>query len=332
MTTSSRSVAIAAAASLVVALSGGATATGARSLTASTSTGRIVFARHIANSNYANVFISHPDGTHVHGVPLRYPLEGGGGAVWSPNGTKLLLTNIFPTGPTAKVGFRPAIINPDGSHFRLLLMRGAPSDMWCGAWSPNGKRLLCSFGGKQPGVFSVRASDGGDRVRISTNPFGGGAGDTAGDYSPDGSKIVFVRVKPGPKPNPDEVNNTAAVFVANADGSGRPRRITPYGAVNAHDFGAVAHWSPDGLHIIFGSATTSQPGVIGIVHPDGTSRTSLDLGAFPEAPGWSPDGAKIVFTMFVGQETDIFTANNDGTGVFQLTHTKGRELAADWGR
>jgi len=328
-----RGEAVGALALLVVAVAAGdAAATGAPLLTASPSKGRIVFSRHKANTNYADVYVTDPDGTNLRKVPQASPLEGGGSAVWSPDGSKLLLSNIFPTGRTRKIGFRPAIVNPDGSNFRLLLVPGAPPDMWCGAWSPDGKRLLCNFGGKTPGVFSIRASDGGDLVRLSKNPFGANGRDLPGDYSPDGSKIVFVRVKPGKNPNPDEINNTAAVFVANADGSGNLRQLTPYGAVNPHDFGAVAHWSPDGRHIIYGSAVSNNSGVIVIVRPDGTGRRTIDFGAFPQAPGWSPDGKKIVFTMFVGQETDIFTANSNGTGLFRLTHTKSQELTADWGR
>ena len=309
-----------------------AVATSAAPRRASASAGRIVFARYNAQSDSAEVFVSSPNGAHVHQVPLALPLEGGGGAVWSPGGRKLLLSNMLPTGRWSKVGFRPAIVNPDGSRFRLLPMQGAPFDMSCGAWSPNGKRLLCNFGGKAHGVFSVRASDGGDRVRLSRNPFGPKGSDYPGDYSPDGSKVVFVRVRPGAEPNPGDMKNDAAVFVAKADGSGRPRRITPYGAVNAHDFAAVAHWSPDGRHIIFGSATTSNSGVIVIVRRDGTGRRTINPGAFPEAVNWSPDGKRIVFTMYVGNETDIFTANIDGSGLFQLTDTQALELAADWGR
>ena len=39
-------------------------------------------------------------------------------------------------------------------------------------WSPDDNRILCAFGGDSPGIFSIRASDGGDPVRLSTNPYG----------------------------------------------------------------------------------------------------------------------------------------------------------------
>ena len=49
-------------------------------------------------------------------------------------------------------------------------------------------------------------------------------------------------------------------------------------------------------------------------------------------PGWSPDGAKIVFAK--GQHTDIdgniYTVNVDGTGLTQVTHTGGSQ-SPDWG-
>jgi Tol biopolymer transport system component len=50
-------------------------------------------------------------------------------------------------------------------------------------------------------------------------------------------------------------------------------------------------------------------------------------------PGWSPDGKRIVFSMYVssGRQDDSFTARADGTDLVQVTGTPENETAPDWG-
>lgn len=289
---------------------------------------RVVFSRlNRVNGFYADVFVASPDGTHVRRVPLAFPLDGGGGAVWSPDGTKLLLTNVSRTdATTGRVSYRPATVDADGSRFKLLLVPGAPIDMFCEAWSPDGTRLLCGIGGKKPGLLSIRASDGGEAMRLSTAP--AGMHDVPGDYSPDGTQVLFTRIKPHRSHVVlDEIQ--AALFVTNANGGGQPHQITPYGAVNPHDYGAVAHWSPNGRDIVYATPPSTH-GLIHIIHVDGTDLRTIDPGSFPLAPDWSPNGKQIVFTMYVGQDTQIFTANVDGTNLTQLTNAPGQKNFADW--
>jgi len=289
------------------------------------SNGQIVFSRFNGDTGNADVFVANPDGTNAQEVPLVYPAESEGGAFWSPDGTKLLITNVFRSdGSGGFLPFRPATVDPDGSDFNLLDPPGAPEDMFCTAWSPDATLILCAFGGDEPGVFSIRASDGGDPVRLSTNPYGADAEDLPGDYSPDGTRIAFMRTKPGR-------NEQGALFVADADGT-NPRQITPYGLANSGE--NFAHWSPDGTNILFGSAQ----GKLFVVHPDGTGLTqiSLDTGggrSFAFSPGWSPDGTSILFSIFLWKSVseDIYTAEADGTNLTQVTDTPNIEVFADWG-
>jgi Tol biopolymer transport system component len=293
------------------------------------SDGQIVFSRQTGTGG-ADVFIANPDGTNPHQVPLVYPAEDFGVPIWSPDGTKLLISHLLRFDSAGELlPFRPATVSPDGSDTRLLEPPGAPFDMGCHAWSPDSTRLLCGFGVDPPGIFSIRASDGGDPVRLSTNPFG--AQDQAGDFAPDGSRFVFVRYKPGASPQPrPSVTEQAALFVENADGTGL-HQLTPYGLTQAHDL-ASARWSPDGQEIIFATAR----GQLLLAHPDGSalSPIQLDTGSsryFAAAPGWSPDGTRIVFSLFIGGQEDIFTAGRDGTGLVQVTNTPDFEPFADWG-
>jgi Tol biopolymer transport system component len=75
-----------------------------------------------------------------------------------------------------------------------------------------------------------------------------------------------------------------------------------------------------------------------LVHPDGGGLTPIHLqtdggSSVAFAPGWSPDGTRIIFSLVlrnVGQE-DIYTANADGTDLAQVTDTPEVENFADWG-
>lgn len=291
--------------------------------------GQIAFARQLPTGG-ADVFIANPDGEHAQQVPLVYPAEDFGIPRWSPAGSQLLISHVLRVDTSGDLlPFRPATVSLDGSNFNLLEPPNAPDSLGCfGGWYPNGTRLLCSFGGDQPGVFSIRAADGGDPVRLTTYPFGANcnACDEATDVAPDGSRFVFLRLK-RENSKPQQV----ALFVANIDGTGL-RQLTPYGLAQPHEF-ASARWSPNGQDII--SETTQ--GRLFVVHPDGSGLSMIRLHTgttryFAFEPTWSPDGTQIVFCMFINSQEDIYTANADGSNVKQVTDTPDFENGPDWGR
>jgi Tol biopolymer transport system component len=298
--------------------------------------GQVAFTRYDPSTGDAHVFVANPDGTKER----QLPPGAADNAVWSPDGSKLLLTICCVTGPP-----RPAIINADGTGFTLLDVRDLPQDgaVVCRAWSPDGADLLCQFMGNidpsLDGIYTIRASDGAVLKRLTINPFppvgNFGGGDIPGDYSPDGTQFVFMRAKPGSGPVPDR-NQSGALFVENSDGTGL-HQITPYGLANSHDNG-TARWSPDGREILFAAAHARFNGaMLFVIHADGTGLRKIPLnvgGTLSSAftPGWSPDGTRIIFSMFLlktGQE-GIYTANPDGTGVTPVD-TAGNEDNADWG-
>lgn len=283
---------------------------------------RIVFSRINSATENADLLVAGSDGSDVHQVPTPIPIEALGGGFWSPDGKRLLITNLF----QIPEPFRPATVRPDGSAFKVLDVPDAPFDMFCTAWSPNGERILCGFGGDPAGVFSIRAQDGGDPRRLSANPYGGA--DKPGGYSPDGRRIVFTRQKPGSGPN-----EQGALFVVNADGS-HLRQITPFGVATPHD-NALARWSPDGREIVF----AGPEGTLFLIRPNGAQLTPIpihvpDAATFAVRPGWSPDGAQIIFPMFVSttHQVDLYVARRDGTDLVQITDTAEVENFADWTR
>jgi TolB protein len=236
---------------------------------------------------------------------------------WAPDGRQF----VFPW-LTADGVFTSAFANADGSGLRVLPAAGATLNMDGGVFSPDGNWIAVEAWDdtdhSRNGLYLRRASDGGGLTRVTTNPYGDA--DMHGDFSPDGGKIAFIRANP-------QVRGARAIFVVNIDGTG-VRQITPWGMAGC----CAASWSPDGRWILFDAR-----GNLYVVHPDGTGLKQIVLHPgsrhWAFEPAWSPDGTRVVFTMYVlalGQD-DIYTARADGSDLFQVTNTPEHEGQADWG-
>lgn len=264
------------------------------------------------------IFVSRPDGSGEFELAPSY-VEGCC-ARWSPDGTLL----AHPALDTSTGQGGTAIVNADGSGLRMLPPPERDVVAACGPWAPDGQRLACQAfdladADSPSGVFTVRASDGGDLKRLTTNPYRGG-GDDARDYSPDGHQIVFFR-------DQKDLGGVSALFVVNTDGTGE-QRITPWRKVRNG-----GSWSPDGTWILF----NDYRGRLWKVHPDGTGMTPVRLDVagryFAFEPTWSPDGRHIAFSMWNparGQD-DIYIARSDGSDVVTVTDTPEHEGNVDWG-
>jgi Tol biopolymer transport system component len=77
----------------------------------------------------------------------------------------------------------------------------------------------------------------------------------------------------------------------------------------------------------FMSCLTLTPLIVGCQLQTGGS------SFFVRAPRWSPDGSRIVFSMFLRKtgRFDIYTANDDGNDLARLTDTPEFEDFAHWG-
>jgi len=240
-------------------------------------------------------------------------------AHFSPDGSQIELAANTPDGRITT-----ATVRPDGSDYKAELPSDPTLNVGCPAWSPDGFHFACEVWDdvhpdRTPGIFTARTSDLGGLTRLTTSPYGGH--DIPGDYSPDGSQLVFWRE------NPTLGHGRIAMYVLTfADGS--VRRISGW----QQDFGG-ASWSPDGRWIL----TDNAKGGIYALHPDGTGRHEISVRsgsvAFAFEPSWSPDGRKIVFSLFTAQgrgsgREGIYTANPDGS---DLTDTGLSGSAADWG-
>ena len=149
-----------------------------------------------------------------------------------------------------------------------------------------------------------RAADGpGPRRRPFTEP----------QYSPDGSRIVFVRQTGG--------TGRFEIWVMNADGSGQTPLTTVSGGIQ--DGGPS--FSPDGQRIAWSRFTGPPPNQdIYIMNADGSGQTQVTSGPGQDyAPEFSPDGTRIVFERESQnfQYSDILLADPNGLdlGITPLT-------------
>jgi len=214
------------------------------------------------------------------------------------------------------------------------------------SWAPSGNRI--AFAGTPEGDYRFSAievvpADGGQPVRL-THKIAGAEyhADLEPDWSPDGSKIAFVRIASG------QVDGSRRLFVMNADGSGQ-RMLTqseasspawsPDGTkiafvqrfpnpgiyvvsadgtglrrLTTSDTDSDPDWSPDDSRIVF--ANTEQ---IEIMNADGSAAHRIAAGA---EPAWSPDGTKIAFVTGINASPEVHIINSDGSG--------DRRLASGW--
>lgn len=200
------------------------------------------------------------------------------------------------------------IMNPDGTETQSQVPAIAPDDS--PSLSPNGSRIIFLSGRRGPAesrqTFArvprtptqlwVMNTDGSQLRRLT-------AADSnilSARFSPDGSKIVFVRDRDGKE----------EICVMNADGE--RDTVTTRGEY----YDSVSS-SPGGSQIVFSGR---QGGVHGIhrMNADGTRGTRLATDA--SEPSFSPDAARIVFVRWVAGGREIHVMDADGSGSTQLTN------------
>ena len=135
-----------------------------------------------------------------------------------------------------------------------------------------------------------------------------------GDFSPDGTQFVFVRVS---------VRRWSGSS-RDADCEIRVGTIGEEGTVAitipgfAHPFLPGAHWSPDGEWILFGGSSGLH---VSQVRPDGTDRQTIpvatpSLDAFLYRPDWSPDGVAdrvLDGPRRLGADSELYSVAADGS-------------------
>jgi TolB protein len=286
---------------MAVVLAGG----GARGAAPGTN-GRIAFMRFDQAADDYHIFTANPDGSdqdQLYGGLAECP-------TWSPDGSQIEICT-FSSGL-----LRPIIVDADGSNATTVNVSDPTLNLGCWAWSPQ-DRLACegwdeADTSRLPGIFTVDVA-GTELRRVTTNRTGGS--DVLGDYSPDGSQIVFLRTGPD--------SDRGALFIVNADGTGL-RQLTPE---IAREGGS---WSPDGDSILF----STFRGWLFAVHPDGSEMWRIPMGSTTRVahPSWSPDGTRIVARVRpAGGVPQLMTFSPDGTDLRPVAGTSDLEKYPDWG-
>ncbi len=283
--------------------------------------GKILFIREGGKYSEVTTFTAAANGTDV-----RQLSDFGEGPRFSPDGTEVMMAGPTSNGQRITEG----IIHSDGSHLQMIPLRDPSLNLGAGAWAPDGKQMaLEGWDDSNPdrnGVYLVGVPDGTGLVRLTKHP----DHDIPMDFSPDGSRIVFLRAEPDTDPV------TGSLYVVNVDGTGL-HRITPPGL----DVGATARWAPNGKEIVFAGSPTEPRGSIRVVQPDGTGLKKVfedPKGGTAAAPTWAPDGHKIMFALIkasalkeAGLQPDkVCVIDEDGKGFAVVLDTPDFKSQPDW--
>jgi Tol biopolymer transport system component len=235
---------------------------------------------------------------------------------WSPNGR----TIVFGLEDAGSANI--ATMAADGGGLRRLTRNGFQGQP---SYSPNGSLIAYErdIADGNNGVWLMH-SDGTALRRVTRSPFG--CCDTDPNFSPDGKRITFVRIK--------RDHELQALFSVGLDGKGL-HQLTPYSWEVAikHD------WSPDGKLIVLTTnadfVRPNESANLVTIRPDGSGKT--ELTQFSEgkknafAGSFSPDGKLIAFRLESGNSYSLATISRNGGPIRKLITGKAKPRFIDWG-
>lgn len=276
-------------------------------LQTSTAKGKIAFT--VKHGDERHIHIMNADGTGD--IDLVNCLNGECYPSWSPDGNKIVFERH-------EDGAAIYIVNADGSNMRRV--SGPNGRDVRPSWSPDATKIIYTHVVKPSDTdvpeteVNVMNADGTNIKTILRSE--NGTFNVEPRYSPDGSKIAFMRGKPGVGQH---------IYVMNSDGTNL-KQITDKGA------NGDPVWSPDGSRISFGS-NREGGGKLNVFtsKPDGSDVRQITHLLPPYEAGdttYSPDGSLIAFEADVsgkGQSdpnasAEVWIVKADGTGEPMTTH------------
>jgi TolB protein len=274
--------------------------------------------------------------------------------VLSPDGTRLAFAAAFPGGCQ-----NIRSMHVDGSDVRQL--SGVDEESRCNVsprWSPNGSRIAF-MSSDQPELsweVHVMNADGTGRVNVTNHPAADHLhgwtpdgrlvieSDRAGEVrtyvmNPDGTDVEPLFDDPGIRQPYWSPDGTRIAAVRQTDGESQVLMLTDAGEVAVEQDPSeyptlpigIDPWSPDGTRLAYVGGPVGPDHNIRIVNADGTGLRHATAEAGQHVfRGWSPDGTRIVFTSDRTGQRDVFVANDDGSGLVNLTNSAATDDWAIW--
>lgn len=225
------------------------------------------------------------------------------------------------------------LIHPDGTDDHQIDWDFAV-DLILPNWSPDGRRLVMTSrntGGAEPLYEYDMKKEALRQLFACKAPC---LGDDEPAYSPDGTKVAFIRAL-GPIKN--DLPSDCGVWIGDLS-TLKIERVTSNAACDRENF---PRWSPDGAKLTYWRwrekpvGSTSGTAVF-VMNADGTGERQLtDWEMLAGDSDWSPDGEWIVFNThplpafnFESVVSDLYRMHPDGSGLEQLTHYDSEDLRA----
>jgi len=226
---------------------------------------------------------------------------------WNAPGTKVVFSRTrAPFGPGSIW-----VMDADGGNPVRLT---SDIDARDPVWSPDGRRIaITRFTDRGPDIWTIRASDGAGRRRVTSWP----SLEFQPAWSPDGQSIAFTRgFATG------DMGDMWAIDLVSRETT----HVTTGTAYDNH-----ASWSPDGGLILFqrGLIRYSK---IAVVQPDGTGLHVLTSGHYDGGAVYSPSGTRIAFdsdrrSTFL---PDLWVMQSDGTALRRIRDLPWASTQPNW--
>ena len=193
------------------------------------------------------------------------------------------------------------------------------------AYDPSGKHLAVTTTNANGSILNIVEEGKPNRAILTRKDL-----ILAPQWSPDGKQIVvgvggftaFLDFAAGGKKPNDPVNGGAQAGILNADGTGF--HVVTSGPNN----NAFASFSPDGKSIVYRTAGPEGEG-LRLMNLGDSSVTKLS-NEYDNFPVWSAPTNLIAFIRRIDGDFQVMTIHPDGTGLAQLTHTRGNEAHLAW--
>lgn len=242
-----------------------------------------------------NIWVMNSDGSGL--MNLTDLLETYGNAMepqWSPDGSQVVFVSDMsdPPGPIASSYYNIWVANADGSGSPTQLTNNSSNNFVIFSmpkWSPDGTQILfesnLALSGDPDDALAVQniwvMSNTGSNLTHLTNAALGGPNNSSPQWSPDGTRIVFV--SEGALANPTAVGSGANIWIADADGDNATYLTGRTDNLDAD----WPQWSADGTSVVFEYDNASGSNIMtttvnDLILNEVTDFSNIDC----DLPGW----------------------------------------------